>query len=271
MDSKMNCIDLDTKTREEAKVLARVDGEYFVNNTRISKHRCVANQTGISYINHNSNYNLVSFRVNENPFSLYVDKFDDIELEKSRPIDYSFPITCVSDSVNAYMSEYVNTLNELVNFESIEGDVVYKDKRTKEVSRYRGFRPFFNLPENSKSGNPSMIGHLRIETARSKEGSSNYQFIYASNDKVVDNICTMRELAASLKKYYSYKVFVKPNKIVSSYMYYGEHYKLLWQVCCMQELEGKTNEMDFIRRMVSTTKEDIPKSCDMYGQNEIHV
>ena len=82
IENTMNCIDLDKKTVNEAKELAAIDAEFFISNVKMSKHRSVANQTGISYLNFNDNYNMLSFTVHENPFSIYIEKLDESELEK---------------------------------------------------------------------------------------------------------------------------------------------------------------------------------------------
>lgn len=247
----MNCRDLDKVTIDNAKEFARIDAEYFISNAKISKHRSVVNQTGMSYINFQSNYNMLSFTVNENPFSIYVEKLQESELEKVLTSDYSFPHTCVCASVHAYMEEYIKVLNEQMNFDLIEGDVMYKDKKTKESFKYKGFRNYFNLPENSKHLNPSMIGHLRIETIKNKEtNTSKYQLIVIKNNQNIDNIKSLKELVSLITKYSSYKVYIKPSKLISSFLYYEEKYKLMWQVCCMREIETKIDEMDFLRKLI---------------------
>jgi hypothetical protein len=269
IENTMNCIDLDKKTVNEAKELAAIDAEFFISNVKMSKHRSVANQTGISYLNFNDNYNMLSFTVHENPFSIYIEKLDESELEKVRTVDYSFPHTCVTDSVRAYMEEYINVLNDKFRFDLMEGDITYKDKKTKEVNKYNGFRHYFNFPENSKSINPSMIGHLRIETIKNKlTNNSTYQLIITKNNQHIENISSLKEVASIIKKYSTYKVYIKPCKIISSFLYYEEKYKLMWQVCCMREIEVKIDEMDFLRKLVLSENDDNNENDDTKTEND---
>jgi len=253
----MNCIDLDLKTVDEAKILAKTDAEFFISNAKVSKHRSVANQTGISYINFNVNYNMITFTVNENPFSIYTEKLDESELEKVRTVDYSFPHNCVNESVLAYMEEYINVLNNNYKFDLMEGDVTYKDKKTKEINKYHGFRNYFNYPENSKSVNPSMIGHLRIEVIKDRlTNISKYQLIINKNNKCIENISSLKDISTIINKYSTYKVYIKPCKIISSFLYYEEKYKLMWQVCCMTEIENKCDEMTYLKALTNQNNDD---------------
>lgn len=248
-DNTMNSVNISNLTAIEIISLATEDAMRFIDIAKINKHVSVGIQTGISYINLNGEYNIPSFVVNKNPFSIYVEKFSDQDMKKVKPVDYTFPSNCVNESVLQYMDTFITVLNNKLDFSKIEGDVEFKDKMTKEVGKYREIRPMFNIPENSKSINPSPTGSLRIDID-SKKDKKTYQLIISQSNKRYDNISSIEELSNIIQKYNSYQVFIKPTKLVSSYMYYGPKYKLLWQVCYMKEIVNRIDEMDFLCKLL---------------------
>ena len=38
--------------------------------------------------------------------------------------------------------------------------------------------------------------------------------------------------------------------------YYEEKYKLMWQVCCMTEIENKCDEMTYLRALTNQNNDD---------------
>ena len=61
------------------------------------------------------------------------------------------------------------------------------------------------------------------ETIKNKlTNNSTYQLIITKNNQHIENISSLKEVASIIKKYSTYKVYIKPCKIISSFLYYEE-------------------------------------------------
>ena len=264
-------IDIDHCGVENVIEIAVSDADNFIKSTTLSSHRCVNPSTAVTWVNYNKPYPFISFTVNSNPFSIFLGKNESSSatLEQLKSIDYSFPITCVSHEIVQYMETFINRLNEKFNFNNIK-----YEKDIQQDQKLNKFRKFFNFPKGSKNESATDIGSVRIDVPSSKnKDQTKYELII--NDENKNKIIEpkkIQDLLTSLPKFETYRLYIKPCRIVSSSIYFGEEFKLMWQVFKIDIISSCGNDLDYLKSLPkvkqSSSNENVSLSNQLGDQNE---
>lgn len=259
----MQSICLDTLSLENIKIKAQNDANVFCTKAKITPHQAVPiGGCCMSYINFRPDIEFLTFTINENPFGIY-DKVDEKDLEKLKTVNYTFPISCVSSNVVTYFSEYVKYINDKFDFTSITGDTSYRNNKAGTSGHFNQVRPFFNLPPESKSENPSYIAHIRIEPDAfvNKVPPTNYNLIVKKLDgSMIKTIPNLRELMTLLVKRSTYKVYIKPVKLMSSYKHYENYYNISWKMFAIQELAVQVDQTNVLLSLLREPSPEQPRA-----------
>jgi len=261
-NNKMN--NLDNLTLKETVEKAIGDGKFFCENAKMTDHVTVNPTSSLSYINYDCDPPFTEFTCNNNPFGVY-DVLEDGEFDKLKTVDYSFPVSTISPNMALYFDEFHSYVSQNYPFETINGETSYRDVKNKTSGTFKGIRKFFNLPENSKMANPPEIASVKIAKNKymKKQPPTNYEFSVMSYEKeYYDDIKNIKELIQILKKGSSYKLYIKPVKLLSSYKHYGTEYRLSWQVFGMKEKSIRNNNKENIKKLLFEISDDEKSNGD---------
>jgi hypothetical protein len=249
-NTKMQMNNLDTLTVEQILMKAHEDANIFCTGAKISELIEVKNYPcNVAYINYNIDIDYIEFNIHNNPIGIFPPEVND--KDKIKGTNYSFPITCVSNNVIIYFDEYVNYINKNFDFTTIKGKTEYKDTKLKKTGIYKNIRKFFNMPEETKTKDPTMLGHLKIEPKWLDKQAACYNLMIRQYDStLIDNINNINNLSNYLSNRSSFKVYVKPTKIGTCYKYYGEEYRITWQLFAAKELGVKSTKHQSLRNLL---------------------
>lgn len=252
-------IDIDELSTSKIFEVATEYVNDWMSAVTLSKHTSVTPLAAVTWITYTRPINYISFTVHENPFQIYMDS--KTKSNEIKSVDYTFPEKCVSENVRLFFKYFKDILNENFDFDTrMIGDVVYTDKSTKEQTRLRNFRSFFNYPEGSKSKSPSNCGGLRIDKRSVKDI---YDLILVDNG--AQNFpASLDDLSTFFLKFGTYKCTIKPCKIVSSNVHFGNEYKLTWQLLSCEKLTEALDDMQYLK-ILNTNKDlsnrDLDNGC----------
>lgn len=239
-------IDIDEIDMKCVNDLAVSYAEKWMKNARISPHKSVTPMASLSFINYDRPVDFLTFKVKENPFTLYVDSKSN--LSEIKPIDFSFPEKCVSENVCKFFRTLYDHLNNNFEFnERIDGDITYVDKQSKITRTLKGFRPFFNFPDGSKSKNPTNVGGIRIDKSK-KKNIQKYDIILM-NDSNSREAESLQDLSQFIEQFATFKCTIRPSKITSSPIHFGNEYKIVWQLLKLEKLTDSCDDIDILRIM----------------------
>lgn len=261
----MNIIDIDELKNDEIITQAINHAKMFCNGTRISAHKAANPLASVSWINFIKDYDFISFTVNNNPFSIYLGKEQSMFLDHLKSTDYSFPVSCVSQEVVLYMQKFIEELNNTYDFKSIK-----YEKNIKEECKPSKIRSFFNYPQGSKSEFATDIANVKIDLPSLKNKIRNkYELLI--ND-VTNNVIyepkNISELIKYLPKYQSYKIYIKPCKLVSSSVHFPGQFKLMWQVFKFDIIPNTIDEIEYLKSKITKSSSDENISTTISNQLE---
>ena len=244
--SSPKIINLDTIELSDLYNVALKYASDWMQSIRLSSHKSVTPLVSATWIRYSRQIDYLSFTVNENPFTIYVDAQTDTQ--QLKPADFSFPEKCVSQNVIQFFEHLTTILNEKFDFgKNMTGETSYiVDKKTKEVQVFNLFRPFFNFPDGSKSKNPTNIGHVRIDVKR--PGNTRYDISLLDSGNEIQ-VTKLQELISFFAKFGTFKITIKPCRIVSCPAYFGNNYKLMWQVFMTERVYDSVDDIYFLKAL----------------------
>jgi hypothetical protein len=166
------------------------------------------------------------------------DDNQDMPDNKIKGEDYSFLLGSVHPNVEIYLETLINNLNANFDKLNIHGNIEYFDRATQKKQRYESIRRFFNIPENTRTLNPSPIGKVRIEPQyiKNQKCPSKYDLEFYQESNIVEDITSRQHLLSLIKKRATHRIFIVPTKLYSFHRYYGAEYKMVWKVKGIEEL-----------------------------------
>lgn len=261
MTSLPKIIDIDSLSKSSVLSAAKSYADQWLNYVKLSSHKSVTSLVSATWLRYSQPIDYLRFSINENPFTIFVDNQTDPTTIK--PTDYSFPEKCVSENVLAFFAAFIDILNEEFDFDTrMSGDTSYiVNKQTRETRTYRNFRPFFNFPDASKSKTPTNIGHVRIDLDR-RQGTNGSRYEVSLIDSTQtpcekSNATRLQDLISFFVKFGSYRVTIKPARIISSPAHFGGNYKLMWQSFICERLNDMENDSEFLQAIALMKEQNI--------------
>lgn len=246
----MNIIELESLALTDIDSVVNTQVDKFLKTSKISLHKSVNPTTCLSWINYIKPFDFISFTVTKNPFSIYLGKYENDKqtLAELKPIDYSFPMSCVTPEVSKYMESFIDELNTKFKFT----DFKY-EKNVSDEQKIMKFRHFFNFPKGSKSDHASNIASVRIDLPQFDKKGTYDLLIHDLTKNEMFQPLNKGDLLERLPRYNSYKLYIKPSRIVSSSVYFPGEFKMMWQVYKIDVISCQINDLEFLKGTITKT------------------
>ena len=256
--SRPKIVNLDSVELSEVAELARVYADEWISRVKLSSHKSVTPLVSATWLRYNRPIDYVQFTVNENPFTIYADGQTD--LQQLKPMDFSFPEKCVSENVISFFSILTSELNLKFDFDKrMTGETSFmSNKATKEMQKFHEFRPFFNFPDSSKSKSATNVGHVRIDIKRPDSDKYEVSFVDTVKGEPFEPK-SIQDLISFLEKFGTFRVTIKPSRIISAPVYFGSNYKLMWQTFIVEKLVNSSGDICMLQSLCLSSSSPVKR------------